>query len=616
MKNKLSKKIIIGLVGMSVFANSCIDKDLLDTSDPMAIDEANAWTTTHLTKLGMNGVYAGLKLGQGSTYRDTYQFDIWVMSDTRDNATAFLAGSTTSSNATFLNVWKEMYEAIFRCNDAIVNIPVKGQYDDAIKDAYVAEARFLRAFFYSKLNMLYRGVPLYDEVMTVENSNKPRSSEQEIWDFIIADLTYCIEGNRLPEKYSTGSSDYGRVTKGAAYALRGKAYMWLKEYQKAILDFDKVEECGYNLYQGEFKKLFKEESEQCDEMIFSIQNIDRNNFGSSSQFYLGSRSSKGPGGCWNTYIVHTDFVDIFECADGTGFEWDDVIPGYTGMEPKEREVFFLRDTEGIEDILKANGFGDGDDAKIATEVAAVKAAVQTRLNALKPETQALYLPKGNEARILEAYANRDPRLAASVITPYSEYLGCMDGHGDNIVTMRWPFRSEAVAGFRDLRTDTPAYLFYLHRKWVYEGDSEITNRSYGPTDFPLMRLADIILLKAEAYTELNELDKARTEVNKIRGRVGMPDITVANTSTKQDVLNRIINERRVELFNEGHSLFDEYRRGNWKQTKFSTPTQGSSHIWGLITSPFGPPTDDQAKYWAIPATEIEKNNALTQNTGW
>lgn len=96
----------------------------------------------------------------------------------------------------------------------------------------------------------------------------------------------------------------------------------------------------------------------------------------------------------------------------------------------------------------------------------------------------------------------------------------------------------------------------------------------------------------------------------------MPNVTTANTSGKEDLIKRIIKERRVELFNEGHSLFDEFRKGTWKQTKFSTPTQGVAHAWGGIVSPYGTPTDNQAKYWPIPASKIEKNNALTQNTGW
>lgn len=50
-----------------------------------------------------------------------------------------------------------------------------------------------------------------------------------------------------------------------------------------------------------------------------------------------------------------------------------------------------------------------------------------------------YLPDGNEARIKAAYANRDPRLAMNVITPYATYLGGVTGSAISY-TLRWPYR--------------------------------------------------------------------------------------------------------------------------------------------------------------------------------
>lgn len=349
--------------------------------------------------------------------------------------------------------------------------------------------------------------------------------------------------------------------------------MWTKEYDKAIADFDDTEKCGYALFTGEYKQLFKEKNEQSDEMIFSVQNIDRKKFGSSTQFYLGSRSTKRGTG-WNSYVVQPEAVDLFETDNGEKFNWDDVLPGYSTMDITQREVFFLRNSEGIEDLLTANGFT----GNIDTEATAIREAIQGRLKNLSSATQQLYLPGGNEEHLKKVYAHRDPRLAANVITPYSEFLGYFGGVGNNLLTMRWPYRSEAPAGIRDLKTDTQSHLYYLHRKWVYEGNSEITDREYGPTDFPILRLADIVLLKAEAYAELNSLKEARTEMNRIRGRVGMPDITAGNAPSKEDVINRIRNERKVELFNEGQSLFDEFRWGIWGQFKFAGSTPGCSHI--------------------------------------
>lgn len=604
----------LAVLGLSLLFASCIEKDLLDTSDPMSVDESRAWTTEALTKQGMNGVYAGLRLGLGDTNRDYYQFDIWTTGMARNGSTYcnILWGSATSSDKLYLEFWKEMYEAIFRCNDAITNIPPKSACADPLKEQYVAEARFLRAYFYTKLNMLYRGVPLYEDVMVPDETDKPRSTEQEVWEFVLNDLQYCLEANRLPAKYAAGSSDYGRVTQGAAYALRGKVYMWLKEYEKAIADFNATEQCGYALFRGDYKQLFKEANEQCDEMIFSVQNIDREEYGSSTQWYCGARSTKGGTG-WNTYMVQPNTVDLFETKEGEKFDWEEVIPGYNAMEPAQREVFFLRNSEGIEDVLRQNGF-TGD---IAAEAATVKEAIAKRLDDLAPETRQKYLPAGNEQRIRQAYENRDPRLGATVITPYSEFLGYFTGTGENVVTSRWPYRSESPDGLRDLKTDTPGEMYYLHRKWVYEGEGEITDRKYGPTDFPILRLADVVLLKAEALAELGRLQEARVETNRIRNRAGMPSLTADNTPTQAGLIDRIRNERRVELINEGHNFFDELRWGTWKEAKFDIPDAGISQVWGGLIRAYALP-DNPAKLscWPIPASEIEKNQALTQNAGW
>lgn len=76
-------------------------------------------------------------------------------------------------------------------------------------------------------------MPYYTEpVKSIDGAKKARSTQDEIWDYLIQDLTSCIDDPNLPNKYGADSEDYGHVTKGAAYALRGKVYMWKKEWKK------------------------------------------------------------------------------------------------------------------------------------------------------------------------------------------------------------------------------------------------------------------------------------------------------------------------------------------------------------------------------------------------
>ena len=100
-----------------------------------------------------------------------------------------------------------------------------------------------------------------------------------MWGVIIDDLNDCIACEELPGKYKSSDSDYGRVTKGAAYTLRGKVYLWLKKWEEAEKDFLEVGKLGYDLYRGDYADLFKLANEKCDEMIFSAQMEDIDGFG-------------------------------------------------------------------------------------------------------------------------------------------------------------------------------------------------------------------------------------------------------------------------------------------------------------------------------------------------
>ena len=99
--------------------------------------------------------------------------------------------------------------------------------DDSEKARLKAECKFLRAWAYYHLNVLWRGVPIYMENVESSEATKARSSEAEVWEQVLSDLTDCINEPNLLGKYAQGNSSYGRITKGAAYAFRGYTYsLW------------------------------------------------------------------------------------------------------------------------------------------------------------------------------------------------------------------------------------------------------------------------------------------------------------------------------------------------------------------------------------------------------
>lgn len=573
--NFLNKAAALGTVfGAMALLSSC-EKDLLETVPKTQVLTNNMWLTENLTDQGVNGVYQALRLGEM-----LYVYDSYVTLQGRDNS-ALMNGTTNTSSGIFSSTWQNLYEGVHRANNAIYGITNISPVEESKKARLIAETKFLRAFYYYRLNQLYKGVPIYSEPIEWDKVDKPRNTEQEVWDFIIQDLTDCINEANLPDRYPSGNANFGKATKSAAYALRGKVYMYTQEWAKAVNDFEQVRNLGHTLF-GDYKNLFKGANEQSPEIIFSIQNIALSGYGSNYQFTFGGRSAFGSN--WNTYLVHPDAVDKYQKKDGTPFNWNDYLPGYNEMAPAKREVFFLR-----------NGLTAGEMTTMTK----------------KGAEMSLYLPDGNEERLKQAYADRDPRLASNVILPYSTFVGA-NGAADQTFTSRWPFRQE-FNGVFDLRTDIVPRFYYYPRKFVYEGANPgIPDRASGAYDYIVMRYADILLLWAEALNESKNPGGAVLKVNEVRARAGVG--ALLSGISESDLRKEIRDERRRELMFEGVIYFDELRWKTLRETSFYAGN-GIKEAWGIVNSPYtwG---GDQLYTWPIPQVERERNTSLTQNIGW
>lgn len=109
----------------------------------------------------------------------------------------------------------------------------------------------------------------------------------------------------------------------------------------------------------------------------------------------------------------------------------------------------------------------------------------------------------------------------------------------------------------------------------------------------LIRLAEMHLIRAEAYANLNRIAESLTELNAIRKRAGLSD---AAETTTAGLVNAILKERRLEFAHEGYRWLDLRRTGRWNAT-------------GL--------TEDFRSRWPIPQREVQTSAGLiTQNTGY
>lgn len=568
------KLMLVASLATAISVSSC-DKDLLDTVPKTQVLTNNMWLTDNLTDQGVTGVYQNLRNGQM-----LYEYDTYVTLQGRDNS-VLMNGTATASSGIFSSEWQNLYEGIHRANDAVYGLTNISPTEEVKKSRLLAEVKFLRAFYYYRLNQLYQGVPIYTEPIEWNKVDKPRNTEDEVWNLIVQDLTDCINETNLPNRYEATNSNFGRISKSAAYALRGKVYMYRKEWQKAIDDFQKVKDLGHTLF-GNYENLFKGENEKSPEIIFSIQNIALPGYGSNYQFRFGSRSAFGSN--WNTFLVHPDAVDRYQKKDGSPFNWNDYIPGYNAMDPVKREVFFLRNN------------------LTATEIANMTK---------KGLDMSLYIPTSNEQRVMAAYVDRDPRLSSNVILPYSTFVGA-NGATDQVFTSRWPYRQE-FGGVFDLRTDIVPNFYYYPRKFVYTGANPgIPNREAGAYDYIVIRYADILLLWAEALNELHKSGEAVIKANEVRTRASVQPIRLG--IGEDDLRKEIRDERRRELMCEGVIYFDELRWKTLKATSFYAGN-GIKEVWGRVNSPYtwG---GDHLFTWPVPQLERERNTNLTQNPGW
>lgn len=230
------KKIIILLVFITGLY-SCEDE--LDIVNPNELTNESFWKNETDAIKGINSCYSTLHRG-GFTRWQPMLYDIrsdvgTSFSPWNDLANAINNFIQPNSNFTpIVNVYFDNYAGIFRANQVLANVP-NIEMDESLKKRIIGEAYFFRGMHYYHLASLWGNVVLQLEPSKPEDF-PATSSESKVWEQVISDLTEAA--NRLPATYTNGN-DMGRITKGGAFALLGKAYMQTQDYvaAKTALDY-------------------------------------------------------------------------------------------------------------------------------------------------------------------------------------------------------------------------------------------------------------------------------------------------------------------------------------------------------------------------------------------
>lgn len=220
---------------------------------------SSIWTSMWMTKMALSDeIYCG---GENSGDRPEYQ-----------ELNKFTFGPT---NAPISNLYRYMYMVIFRAN-VIINkfsaLPNETDYQKMV----VGEAKAIRGFMYLELASLYGTPPLVLRELAPSEYSQPNSTQDELYTQIEKD---CSEAAAvLPEKsqQATNGSDVARISKGAALAFLGKAYLYHKKYHDAAVTLKALASSPeYGLYtlaelSGDYSNLFKKATEFGKESVFEI----------------------------------------------------------------------------------------------------------------------------------------------------------------------------------------------------------------------------------------------------------------------------------------------------------------------------------------------------------
>lgn len=499
-------KKILYILPLFLLLISC--NDLLDIAPTNIISEDAVKNDPVLVDAFLNKIYNGVRFQSGGeghavlgvTGGEQNTFAGW---QTPYKAAMHIMDENGAHDA--LEYWP--YSNIRSCNE-IIDILAEATFDETLVASKTAEARWLRAFMYFELVKRYGGVPLITEAQSidqpVEELNVPRNSEKEIYDFVASEMDDLV--NLLPETQS--SDNFGRPTKWAAYALKSRAMLYAGSIAKygtqqlsGLLGFSSGEADSY------FQKSYDASMAIINGGMHPLFNEDPDPEKNYSKLFITDGNSE---------VIFAEVYD-YGLLKAHGWTYYCMPDGFqTGW--GSNHWMYLESWEKYE---YKNGTSAVWDRSL--------------------------LDGTNKYSLDEIILNKDPRFLASAFYPETPWGdGKVYTHSSTKGTIPdgsdWPKtapkRNRIKAGIL-LKKRTNEALIGL-------------NNNEDDTDWIVFRTAEMYLNAAEAKFEMGQDEEARTLVNVIRQRAGMPDKETLS-------LEELRNERFVELYNEEHRYWDVRR---------------------------------------------------------
>jgi hypothetical protein len=468
-----------------------------------------------------------------------------------------------SENGGVSYMWNKSYEFINNANAIIKSV---GETNPAA----AAEARFFRAYAYNNLVTLWGDVPLLTESITVPTFNYSRTAVATIDAVIEEDLTFAVAN--LPEVGNAASES--RINKDMARQLAAEAYLrigmrdatYFAKAEKAATDI--IDPGKYKLIEVRYGKYLGEGGDYYRDM-FRQGNM---------------RRSEG----------NTEAIWTFE------LEFNREVNGGTIDNPQHRRVWqpAYHKWEGMVNADSLGGRGNG----------------RLRLSNFMKYTVWRGLDgdlRNSNYNIRRTTNYNRPEFSAEIGVDADGYRVAKDAGIQNITIKT----GDKVIPFR---TDSLEVWYPFPTKWG--GYDPIDDFGYALVkDWPVMRLGETYLLRAEARLRQNNASGAAEDINILRDRAfktaravqsnpNLGSVTAADIS-----LNFILDERARELIAEENRRMTLVRTGTLKAR---IPLNGDQGPGNKITTGF----QDYNVLLPIPLTEIQLNNkegeTLVQNPGY
>ena len=271
---------ILMVVAMATVVSGC--DDWLREEAPGSTKLEDFFTDGTTALQSVNACYTPL----GWEYQGTY-YPEWFVGDVAsddavkggeyvlDMAAAYDIENfkTVASNELLLQFYRAQYQGISRCNFSLANVPnmpTDTIMTEPLKNRYIGEAKFLRAYYYFRLVRMFGGVPKVDFVIDSSNQWKqPRATAEDIYALILDDLEEAESGLMLRSEMTP--EELGRATKGAAQAMLMKVNLYLGNYDAAKLWGEKIITSGEYDLNADYATNFLLEGENGIESVFEIQ---------------------------------------------------------------------------------------------------------------------------------------------------------------------------------------------------------------------------------------------------------------------------------------------------------------------------------------------------------